>query len=504
MVTNRTRNTFLNVIMMVLNTAVLSILALVSTNIILKNYGSDFNGVVQTANQFVNLLLIVEGGFTTAINVALFKPFVENDEKKINRIMSAAKKTFFKIGSIFLIISIIVSLIYPLFIKSNLEYLTIFLIFVMVMLGTAYNLLFVIRHQIVFQVSQREYVYTFFGVICNTLSSITTIILAYNKVNMLIIRFSVLMFTIINGLIIYILYKKTFKNINTNEEPDYKSIKGTTDIMIQKLTSVVYLSAPLLFISTFISTKMASVYAVYNSIYNIIKNFLSSMVAAPVNGFGQLLNQKKEKEVYPKFKLYEFIVIVTSTILIAALLIMIIPFIKIYTADVKDINYVNFSIAVLMAVITYLEIIHVPAGNIINVTGHFKVARKIQTIASVILVSLLFIGGVFFKIYGILLATLITNIILAYMEIAYVHKNIFNKDLKDFFLKFSINVLMIIILVCCFKFINLPVANFLMFFIIGFGVFMACAIIILLINYLIFKDEIKDIIKLVKKFLLKG
>ena len=45
-----------------------------------------FNGVVATANQFVNLLLIIEGGFTTAINVALFKPYVQNDTKKINAI----------------------------------------------------------------------------------------------------------------------------------------------------------------------------------------------------------------------------------------------------------------------------------------------------------------------------------------------------------------------------------------------------------------------------------
>lgn len=498
---SRTKKSILNAIMMILNTGILSVLSLISTNLILNNYGSDFNGVVATANQFVNLLLIVEGGFTTAINVALFKPFVENDKKKINAIMSAAKKTFTKIGVIFLIISILASIIYPLFIRSGLEYITIFLIFLMVMLGTAYNLIFVIRHQIMFQVSQKEYVYTFYSIIINVLSSITTILLAYFKVNMLIIRLFILVYIIINGIIIFILYKKTFKEIKTNEKEDYESIKGTKDIMVQKLTSVVYMSSPLLFISTFISTKMASVYSVYNSIYNIIKSFLSSMIAAPVNGFGQLLSEGKSEEVYKKFELYEFIVILIATILLTSVLVMIIPFIKLYTINVTDINYVNMGIAVLLASIVLTEVIHIPSGNIINVTGNFKVAKKIQAIASIILISLLIIGGYFFKIYGVLGATLITNIILASMEIYYAHKKIFNRNPKNFIMKLFVNLITLIINVLVFNFIKINITSYINFFLVGIFVFTINTSIIVIINLLIFKDNTSKIINMIKGFI---
>lgn len=491
---SRTKSSILNAIVMITNTAVLSILALVSTNLILKNYGSDFNGVVATANQFVNLLLIIEGGFTTAINVALFKPYVKNDTKKINAIMSAAKKTFLKIGLIFLIVGIIVSLVYPLFIKSNLDYFTIFLIFVMVMIGTAYNLMFLMKSQIMFQVSQREYVYTFFGIIINTLSSLLTIILAYNKVNMLIIRFFILFFVIVNGIVLYILYKKHFGSINTDVKPDYKSIKGTKDIMIQKFTSVVYLSAPLLFISTFISTKMSSVYAVYSSIYNIIKNFLSSMIAAPVNGFGQLLSEGKKESVYKKFQLYEYIVILVAAILISSALSVIIPFIKLYTATIKDINYANFVIATMLAIIVFLEVIHIPSGNIINVTGNFKVARKIQTVASVLLVVLLFIGGLFFEIYGILIATIITNLVLAYLEIHYVHTKIFLSNIKNFLYEMFVNVLLVIVLVFIVQMIGININSYFGFILAGVLVLISNSIIILLVNYILFNDRCKTLI----------
>lgn len=497
MKTDKTKSSLLNAITMILQTGVMSLLSLISTNLILKNYGSDFNGVVATASQFINLLLIVEGGFSLAINVALFKPYVENDIDKINSIMSASKKTFFKIGSIFAIIGLIISLIYPLFIKSNLDYITIFLIFLMVMSATAFNLLFVIKSQILFQVGQKEYMYTFIGIIINLLSSITTIILVSLKINMLLVRLSMLLYSILNGIMILMLYKKHFPNINTNVKPDYSSIKGTKDIMVQKLTSVIYTSAPLLFISTFISTKMSSVYAVYYSIYNIIKMFLSSVLAAPINGFGQLLSSSKLDKVYEKFKTYEFIVILSASILLSSVLIVILPFISLYTHSVTDINYVNDSIAILLAIILFLEVIHIPAGNMINLSGNFKVARNIQIIVCILLVLSLSILGFLYDIYGILIGTVITNVVLASLEIKYTHIDIFKGNLNDFLKKLVLNVCTMLLIILIGRKLLITIDNYLIFFIAGFITLVIVTAILLIVNYIFFKKDVLELKKLI-------
>jgi len=504
MKTDKTRNSVLNAITMILQTGVVSILSLISTNLILKNYGSDFNGVVATASQFINVLLIVEGGFSLAINVALFKPYVNNEKDKINAIMSAAKNIFIKIGLIFLLCGLILSLVYPLFIKSSLDYLTIFLIFMMVVSATGFNLLFVTKSQIMFQVSQREYKYTFFGTIINLIASLSTILLVYLHVNMLFVRLSILLYSIINGIMIMMLYRHDFKNISLKVKPDYEAIKGTKDIMIQKLTSIIYLTTPMIFISTFISTKMASVYAVYYSIYNIIKNFLSSMVSAPTNGFGQLLSSENRENSYKKYQIYEYIVIIAATILLSSVLSVIIPFISLYTRDVLDINYVNTTISILMAVILLLEIVHIPSGNIINVTGNFKVSKKIQIIACTVLVISLLIGGYLYGIYGILIGTIITNIVLAYMEISYTHRKIFNKSIYNFLKKLIINVIVIVLLVSIEKSLLNTLSSYLLFFLTGFIVFIINFIVVILVNIIFFKKDIISLksllIEMVKKF----
>lgn len=499
----KTKSSILNAISMVFNTLIISVLGLVSTNIIIKNYGSDINGVVATANQIVTLLLILEGGFTIAINVALYKPFVKKNIKLINKILSTAKRVFLKIGILFFVFGVIISVIYPVFIKSDLDYFTIFLIFLMVIVGSAYNLIFTIRYQIMFQVAQKEYIYTLLSIIINILSSLTTIVLAYCKVDILFIRLSVLSYILINGFLIYLLFKKYFSYVNLISFSDLSLISGTKDLVIQKLTSVIYLSFPLLFISTFVSTKMSSVYVVYNSIYNIIRNVLNSIISAPVNAFGQLLSNNENKKAFVKFELYEYIVILSTSILISITLCLIIPFVTLYTSNINEINYVNLPIAIMLSIIVFLELIHIPSGHIINVTGKFKISKNINLIISFVLFLLLIIFGINYGIYGILLAIILSNVLLSILEISYTHCKIFNSNLKKITLLLIVNVICVVILQIIFEKFNLVFYNYLDFVKYGILVTFFNAFFILFINFFFFGKMFKELFMIIKNVLFK-
>ncbi len=495
---SRTRKSIYNAITMISNTLIISLISLFATRLIITNYGSDFNGVVATASQFVNLLLIVEGGFTLAIVFALFKPFAENKQDIINSIMAASKKTFYKIGFIFLVVGIITSIVYPFFIKSTLDYTIIFLIFLMVMIGSAYNLMFAVVPRIMFQVNQKEYVYTFYGSLINIASGLTTILLVINSSNMLFVRLSVMLYGMVNGLLIYLLYKKHFPKVDTSVTPDYSKIKGTKDIMIQKITSIIYVSFPMLFIATFVSTLMASVYAVYISIYTIVKTFIHSLVAAPVSGFGQLLTTEKKEYIYEKFKAYEHIVLLFTITLFTTAVVLMQPFIGIYTADVTDISYSNLLLSIMIGLMIFFEVIHTPAGNIINISGNFKQAKKIQGITAIILVILLGIGSYFLGVYGIVLGAIIANVVLSYMEINFVHKKIFNSSLINFSIKTLVNLLLAALVYFAATNLLLVIDSYITFMIYGVITTISIFIIFLSFNYLLYK---KDIIKIVNVFL---
>ena len=500
---SRTKKSIFNAISMVLNTLLLSITSLITTRLIILNYGSDFNGVIATANQLVNLLLIVEGGFTLAINVALFKPFMEKDNYKMSSIIVAARNVFVKISFAFFALGLLASIMYPLLIQSELDYIIIAVVFMLVVMSTSFNMLFVVVPKIMFQVSQTEYVCTIFSTIVNFCSGIVTIVLVLNNFNMLAVRFSIFLFTIINGIIIVILYKKYFKNIDSSVSGSFDSIKGTKEVIIQRLTSVIYLSSPILFISTFASTMSASVYAVYLSVFNIIKMVLNSILAAPVNGFGQMLSTEDKEKVYAKYSIYEFIILFACTILLATTLSLIIPFVNIYTEGVYDINYIDYRLAILMCLIAFLEIVHIPAGNIINVSGNFKKSRDIQLTTAVLLLFFLPIGGYTLGIYGILLATIAVNMILASLEIAFVYREVFAVSLKQVVFKIFANLTLLLV---CFAFWyhNIwKIDSYVSFFVSGGIVFVVNSLVILGINYMFNMELFAGVLSILNGKLLK-
>ena len=73
--------------------------------------------------------------------------------------------------------------------------------------------------------------------------------------------------------------------------------------MAQKITGVIYESAPIIFLSISPAggTKLASVYAVYNSVFIMLKSLLHGVIDAPRHGFGQILSERDREEVWPVF-----------------------------------------------------------------------------------------------------------------------------------------------------------------------------------------------------------
>ncbi len=454
---NKSNKSLHTAITAVANTLISGIVSLIVTRLIILNYGSNFNGLNATANQLISMLLIVEGGFTLATNVALFKPLANSNFEKVNQILSATRRNFIKIGTGVFFLGLAVISIYSSIIKSPLPKSFIFLVFFMTLISTSFNLIYTTQFQILLQSSQREYIINYSRLLTNIIAQIIVIVLILMHSDMLMIRFVIMCFAIINGLIISLITKKEFKYVNYKVEPDFDAIKGTRDIFIQKITAMIYGTAPILFISAFSGTAYASVYAVYNSVFAILKSAIYAFVNAPRMSLGQLISEEKDEKIITVLFEYEFIVVYVMLTLLTTTAVLIMPFINIFTFGINDIEYSNWGIALLLVGITFFEIIHIPSGNTINMSGNFKVGRKIQSISSILLVLLI----LFFKnfgIIGILSAILLTAITLALFEIIYIHEVYIKKSLFSF-LKMLIPISLISIFLALIEIKLLPAIN---------------------------------------------
>lgn len=473
------------------------IFALVVTKMVILKYGSDFNGLNSTANQFISMLLVIEGGFTIAANVALFKPMASNDYFAINGILSATRIIFNKIGAVFFIVGLGASIIYSLIINSALSPMISFLVFFMTILSTAFNLSYATKYRILLQSENKEYVLNSLQIITLLVSQLLIVIAIVFNGHMLLVRLATVIGAMVNSLLIAKVTKKRYANLNFKQEPDYQSITGTKDIFIQKITSMIYSTIPILFISGTVGTVFASVYVVYNNVFRLLQSVIYAFINAPRMAFGKLLAEREQDYVLKIFLQYEFIVNFVLFTLLSTTAVLIMPFIRLYTSGITDADYNNWIIALLLLCITFFEIIHIPSGNIINMAGKFKVGRKIQTYACVVLVVFMILGNFLWGLYGILLSILVTAIFLAILEIWYIHGRFFKGVIFDFF-KLVLPSLGVMTLVSILEIKWLPpISSYFSFFMAGAVLVVLNAAILLMVNYILNK---RLMVELLNKF----
>ncbi len=408
-------------------TLVNGLMGLIVTRMIIGQYGSDFNGLNSAANQIINMLLILEGGFTVASNVVLFAPLTAGDTDKVNRILSTTRRKFRTISFIFLAAGMAAAFGYAMVINSQLPKELVFSVIFMALVPAAFNLYLATTYRVLLQAQQKEYIIhlsTMLTVLCGYGANIAVIKLGGP---MWMLRFSTMLFALCNSLIISGYTRKKNQFLALSSKLPQEAIPGTREVLTQKITGVVYSSVPIVFlsISPVGGTVLASVYAVYNNVFTMIKSLLRGVIDAPRHGIGQMLTQEKKERVWQVFAQYEYVAFLLVAVTVSTAYVLILPFVSLYTQDVADANYYDSTIALLMVLISAVEMIHIPCGNLINMAGHFKVARNFQVIACAVLIAAMALGGTFLGVYGILLAVLLVAVLLAVLEMGYAHLKFF-------------------------------------------------------------------------------
>lgn len=432
---NRSTITLLNALSAIGLTFVNGILGIVVTRMVIGQYGSDFNGLNSTANQIVNVLLVIEGGFTLASNVALFSPLTNKDYRTVNRILSVTRRKFKQIGILFLCAGLAISAAYTIVVNSHLPPELIFTVMLMTVIPSAFNLYYATTYRVLLQTEQREYVINFITMFTIGLGHVANIVLILLDGSVWMVRFLTMLAALLNSLMIAGYVRKTSRFISLDDGRNEEVIRGTRDVLIQRITGMVYNSAPIVFLSISPSggTVLASVYAVYNNVFNMLKSLLRSVIDAPRLGIGQMLTEEKKERVWEVFVQYEYVAFLSIFVAVTTAFVLILPFISIYMEGVADADYYDARIAVLMTLIAVFEMIHIPSGHLINMAGEFKVSRNIQAFSCAVLIVSMGAGGLLRGVYGLLEAVLLVAVLLAVLEMGYVHAKYFPGHIKDLF-----------------------------------------------------------------------
>ncbi len=481
------KKTLINSITGFISQFIILILGLVVPRIILEYYGSDTNGLTSTITQIFTYLALLEAGIATAARNVLYTPIKNGDKNMISYWISAARRNYRNVSWIYLVVVILASFIFPFFLKTAVSYWTIVFYILFEGLTSVISFYFLNIWNVYLVAEGKNYVNNIIILITKVLCYAIKIVLAIFSVNIAFIQVGYFIVSLLQLLIYYIYMKKKYGWIDYNAAPPKTKLPDTRAYFITEIAWAIFSSTDMIVLSLFVSTSLASVYSVYNMIFLALSNLLNSVYVSINYHLGQTFVKdiEKYKKLHSAFNSFFMSMI---TILMCVSYWLTIPFVKLYTKDITDINYIYEWLPLFFCLIQLLSWSRFVPGNLSGIAGYAKQTGLFSLFEAIFNLTLSIILVNFWGIYGVLIATIISlPFKVIYLNWLAERKILKRSPLKTI-LTLCVNFSLFAITCIIEKYVNISIDDYLSFFFFGIILTFGYTLITFLLNFCVNKD----------------
>ena len=428
--------------------------------LIMVNYGSEANGLIASIVQIISYLALLEAGVGAASLQALYKPVAQNDQNQINSILAATSSYYKKTGIYYFFAVLLIAIVYPLVIHSEMNTLSIVFIILLTGLGGAINYYFQGKFRILLIAEGKSYIETSIVTAANVLNNVVRIILLLQGVNIIAVQASFFVLTLLQIVAFYIYMNKNYKWIDLSLKPDFAAIGQKNSVLVHEISYLVFRNTDVLILTVFTNLKIVSIYVMYNMIFTIVDNVVQTVNGSMKSALGQSYHESKTAflKLYDAFEVY-FMGLIFAILTVAYILIL--PFMRLYTAGVTDVNYINFWLPVLFVAIKLLTNVRTSANNVITIAGHFQKTQNRSILESAINLgaSLIFVN--IMGIYGVLMGTIAALLYRSIDIVIYANKVLLNRSPWVTFRRWFTNVGVFLVIIAVTTTVNIHITSYL-------------------------------------------
>ena len=377
----------------------------------LSVYGSEVNGVVSTINSFTTYFSYLEAGLGLTLIHSLFKPLAENDFDSTNGILSYSKKQYHKISFVYLILVVALSLTFP-FLKITNDIGRVEFIFLVLVIGLygAIDFYSMAKYRVLLTADRKEYVISNAMILAQVLRFVFVWILLQFNLSIVFVKIVPIFTLFIRSIVLRIYISKKYPkcNFSTNSDINVSFSKNRWDALLLQISISTSISLPTIVVSQVLGYREANVFAVYCLVVCSLISLTSALSSGVAPMLGRAISQGKN--INSTYEIFDFIVAVIISIVFSITVIMLLPFVKLYTNVVDDINYIHPSYALLMSIWGALHVYRIPVTAVINAAGIYR-ENRVNNIANLLIQIVgLIIGAVLFGIKGVIVVMIIASL----------------------------------------------------------------------------------------------
>lgn len=403
--------------------------------IMIGHFGSEAYGATTSIAQFLSYIALFEGGIGRVARGALYGPLAAGDEGEISRIYLAVKRFFSIIGAAFLGYTLLLAFFYydiAQVTAFSREY--VFGLVLVIAISKFAEYMWGISNITLLNADQRQYVVNSVTILSNVLNVIAISLLISFGADILWVKLASSLVFILKP-VIFTLYLKTHYSIKKSKTRAVLANKATG--IAQHMAYVVQNNTDVLILTVLADLKMVAVYSIYHMITFSIRNIVTSFTGGMEAVLGEMIAKGEEKALWAAYKRYKMLLSILVIAFFGATAILIVPFVKLYTFGVADVEYARPVFAVLMVMAEAMNCLVLPCFNLTIAANKLKESQMgayseaaINVIVSVALVF-------WDPLIGVAVGTLVSTVVKCIFYIVFSGKHILRANVSRMLLRFA-------------------------------------------------------------------
>ena len=463
--------------------------------LILDRFGASYHGITASVTQFMSYIALLRAGVGGATRASLYKSLAAKDTEQISRTIRATEIFMRKIALIFLGFILVFACAYPFLVRNEFSWLFAFTLVLVISLSTFIQYFFGITYQILFQADQRQYISLSFDILTVILNTIIAVILIKAGVGLHGVKLGSALVYCISPIAMNIIATRAY-HLDKKAEPDYSSISQRWDAFFHQLASFIHNDTDIALLNIFSTQTIVSIYSCYYMVAGSLKNIMNTLSVGVESAFGNIIACHEDEVLKENLGHYETLLHVTASFLFGASLVLITPFVQVYTIKVEGVDYTRYLFGYLAIIGETLYVLRSPYEALVNAAGHYKQTKKyafieagINIVTSVILVQFIGLTGV---VIGTVIAITYRNIVYA----TYSSREIVHRPVYFCIKRFAITAVTMTLIVILSGFIPEPeMKSFLNWIIYAIGVSLVSGAVTVIFNLAFYRKELIAMLK---------
>ena len=455
----RTKKALLNSTMALLLELATVVCGFIVPRLILATFGSKYNGITSSITQFLSYIALLKSGIGGVTRASLYKPLQENDVDGVSAIVKATEQFMRQVALIFAGFIFVFAALYP-FVKSNeFPWLFSFTLVLILGIGTFSQYYFGITYQMLLAADQRQYIASGIQIITTILNTIVAAILIKAGCTIHVVKLGSAIVFALNPIVVNIYVRKRYK-INRNVEPNKTAIAQRWDSFAHQVANFVHGNTDVAILTLFSTLNEISVYSVYAWVVTGVRKLVFTLATGMEAAFGNMIVKKEYDLLLKNMELLEFIILYVGGFCFSCAIVLIVPFVMVYTKGVTDADYSRPLFGILLCVAELLWCVRIPYQAVVLAAGKFKETRNGAIAEPIINIVISVVLVIKFGLVGVAVGTVVAMAFRTVQYAVYMSKNIVPRSMWVFVRKISIAAVCIVLSCLVSRLVGIECTNY--------------------------------------------